>query len=95
MNRYSAYPHRVPGHSKWWAMMRLCRDARPAPILDEKGNPKTFQTKGEAAEECLRHMVAFINGRPIRGEVFEGGDYSPRALAKSQAERVFAKEAAE
>lgn len=92
MNRYSAYPHRVPGMATWWAMLRVCREAHPSPVLDRDGKPKVFSTKGEAAEECLKHLVAFMNGRPIRGETFETGDYTPRALARSQAERVFAKE---
>ena len=89
MNRYSAYPHRVPGMATWWAMLRVCRDAHPSPILDRNGKPKTFPTKGEAAEECLKHLVAFMNGRDIRGEVFEGGDYTRSKAAKSQANRIF------
>lgn len=89
MNRYSAYPHRVPGMATWWAMMRLCRDARPAPIMDDEGKPKVFATKGEAAEECLRHLVAYMNGREIRGEVFEGGTYTRSAAAKARANQLF------
>ena len=89
MNRYSAYPHRVPGMAPWWAMLRVCRDAHPSPILDRDGKPKVFPTKGEAAEECLKHLVSFMNGKPIRGEQFETGDYTPRQLAKSQALKMF------
>ena len=95
MNRYASYPHPIPGGFGFWAMMRLCRDARPAPIMDEEGKPKVFPTKGDAAEECLKHLVAYMNGHPIRGEQFEGGDYSKRQLAKSQAVKLFkTKEAA-
>lgn len=92
MNKYASYPHRIPGGFGYWAMIRLCRDAKPAPIMDADDKPKVFQTKGEAAEECLRHIISYMNGRPIRGEVFEGADYSTRALARSQAERVFQKD---
>jgi hypothetical protein len=75
MNRYSAYPHRIPGGFGYWAMIRLCRDAHPTPVM------------GEAAEECLKHMVAFMNGREIRGESFE----KPKAAndARAKAERLF------
>lgn len=89
MNRYSAYPHRVPGMATWWAMLRVCRDAHPSPILDRDGKPKVFPTKGEAAEECLKHLVAFMNGRPIRGEQFEGGTYTRSKAAKARAEQIF------
>lgn len=94
MNRYASYPHRIPGGFGYWAMMRLCRDARPSPIMDEEGKPKTFPTKGEAAEECLRHLVAYMNGREIRGEVFEGGTYTRSSAAKARAEQIFKKEEA-
>ncbi|MEZ2220749.1 hypothetical protein [Rhizobium sp. RCC_161_2] len=53
-------------------MTRLCRDAHPSPIMDAGGKPKMFGSKGEAAEECLKHILAFMNGREIRGEVFDG-----------------------
>jgi len=89
MNRYSAYPHRVPGHRTWWAMIRVCRDAHPSPILDRDGKPKVFPTKGEAAEECLKHLVNFMNGKPIRGEQFESGDYSIKAAKFARADKHF------
>lgn len=88
-NKYASYPHRIPGGFGFWAMMRLCRDARPAPIMDEHDKPKVFATKGEAAEECLRHLVAYMNGREIRGEVFEGGTYTRSAAAKARANQLF------
>lgn len=89
MNKYASYPHRIPGGFGFWAMIRLCRDAHPAPVLDKGGKPKVFATKGEAAEECLRHVLAYMNGAEIRGEQFETGDYTPRQLAKSQALKMF------
>lgn len=70
-NKYSAYPHRIPGGFGFWAMIRLCRDSHPSPVMDKGERPKVFLTKGEAAEECLKHMVAFMNGREIRGETFD------------------------
>ena len=91
MNRYSAYPHRVPGMATWWAMIRLCRDAHPSPILDRDGKPKVFDSKGEAVEELLRHVLSFMNGRPIRGETFETGDYTRSKAAKAKANQLFSK----
>ena len=89
MNKYASYPHPIPGGFGWWGMIRLCRDARPAPIMDADDKPKVFQTKGEAAEECLRHVLAYMNGRPIRGEQFEGGDYSIKAAKFAKANKHF------
>ncbi len=90
MNRYSAYPHRIPGGFGFWAMIRLCRDAHPSPVMDAGDKPKVFQTKGEAAEECLKHIVAFMNGREIRGERFDEGA-SMKQVRRAQAERIFSK----
>lgn len=70
-NGYAAYPHRLPS-GRYWAMIRMCRDAHPSPIMAAGDRPKVFDSKGEAAEECLKHMLAFMNGREIRGEVFDG-----------------------
>lgn len=89
MNRYSAYPHRVPGGVGFWAMIRLCRDAHPAPVMDAGDKPKVFATKGEAAEECLRHIMAFMNGRPIRGEKFDAGVVSLREVRRARADKLF------
>lgn len=89
MNKYASYPHRIPGGFGYWAMIRLCRDARPAPIMDEEGKPKVFQNDGDAAKECLRHLVAYMNGREIRGEQFEGGDYSIKAAKFAKADKHF------
>jgi hypothetical protein len=86
-NKYSAYPHRIPGGFGFWAMIRLCRDAHPTPVMAEGDRPKVFATKGEAAEEALKHVVAFMNGRPIRGETFEL--VKPASAARSKAEMLF------
>jgi hypothetical protein len=88
MNRYNAYPHRIPGGLGYWAMIRLCRDSEPSPIMDIGARPKVFGSKGEAAEECLKHMVAFMNGREIRGETFDVS-VSPSAVARARAEKIF------
>ncbi|NTG86186.1 hypothetical protein G6L15_08510 [Agrobacterium rhizogenes] len=87
-NKYSAYAHSIPGGLGYWAMTRLCRDAHPSPIMDAGDKPKVFGSKGEAAEECLKHMLAFMNGREIRGEMFDVAT-SPMIAARSQAERLF------
>ena len=88
MNHYSAYPHRLPG-GRYWAMIRVCRDAHPAPVMEEQDRPKVFETRGAAAEECLRHIVAFMNGRPIRGEKFDGGVISLNDVRRAKAEKLF------
>jgi hypothetical protein len=87
MNKYSAYPHRIPGGFEFWAMIRLCRDSRPSPVMDAGDKPKVFSTKGEAAEECLKHIIAFMNGRDIRGETFEL--IKPANAAREKAELLF------
>jgi hypothetical protein len=53
--------------------------------------PKVFGSKGEAAEECLKHMLAFMNGREIRGEVFDGPSVKEAKFA--MADKLFRKEA--
>jgi hypothetical protein len=54
--------------------------------MAEGDRPKVFKTEGEAAQECLKHMVAFMNGREIRGELFE----APKQLgARQKAELLF------
>ncbi len=88
MNRYNAYPHRIPGGLGFWAMIRLCRDSQPSPVMDTSEKPKVFGSKGEAAEECLKHMVAFMNGRTIRGEMFEVTE-KPSQAARARAEKLF------
>lgn len=85
-NRYSAYPHRLPG-GRYWAMIRVCREAHPSPVMEAGDKPKVFNTRGEAAEECLKHVVAFMNGREIRGEAFEMP--TPANDARSKANLLF------
>lgn len=88
MNRYSAYARRIPGGFGFWAMLRFCRDAHPAPVMEEGDRPKVFATEAEATAECLKHVMAFINGRPIRGETFE--IEKPSTAARAKAEMLFA-----
>lgn len=85
-NGYSAGPYRVHG-GKYWAMVRVCRDADAQPILAKGGSPKEFSTRGEALQECLNHVLAFMNGRPIRGEIFEAP--TPANDARAKAEQLF------
>lgn len=82
MNEYSAYP--LKRGIGWWAMIRVCRESHPSPVMEQGAKPKVFPSRGEAAEECLRHVVAFLNGHEIRGERFD----SP-STAKSRAESFF------
>jgi hypothetical protein len=55
--------------------------------MDVGDKPKVFHTEGEAAAECLKHMLAFMNGREIRGETFEM--VRPSTAARAKAERLF------
>lgn len=87
MNRYNAYPHRIPGGVGFYAMIRLCRDSEPSPVMGEGDRPKVFASEGAAAHECLKHMVAFMNGRPIRGETFDL--VRPATAARAKAEKLF------
>jgi hypothetical protein len=82
MNGYAAYP--LKRGIGWWAMIRVCRESHPAPVLAKGDRPKVFNSRGEAAEECLRHLVAFMNGREIRGERFDG-----RSTYRDEVDRVF------
>lgn len=84
MNAYAAYPHPIPSGLGYWAMIRLCRASRPAPVMAKGDRPKVFNTRGEAAEECLKHIVAFMNGTEIRGERFDG-----RSTYRDEVDRVF------
>lgn len=70
MNKYSAYPQPVPGGFR--CMIRVCRDARPNPVMAPGDKPKVLDSEGEAWKEIAMHLLAFMNGREIRGEVFEG-----------------------
>lgn len=88
MNRYNAYPHRIPGGLGYWAMIRLCRDSEPSPVMDTGARPKVFGSKGEAAEECLKHVVAFMNGHEIRGEIFDATP-SIKQARREKAEKLF------
>ena len=90
MNRYAAYPHRIPGGYGFWAMIRLCRDSHPSPVMDIGAKPKVFPTRGDAAEECLKHMVAFMNGHEIRGECFDEST-SIKQVRQTKADALFPK----
>lgn len=82
MNQYSAYP--LKRGLGWWAMIRVCRESHPSPVMERGAKPKIFASRGEAAEECLRHVVAFLNGHEIRGERFDG-----RSTYRDEVDRVF------
>jgi hypothetical protein len=69
-------------------MIRLCRDSHPSPVMDVGDKPKVFHTEGEAAAECLKHMLAFMNGREIRGEYFEATP-TIRDARRQRAEKLF------
>lgn len=78
-NQYAAYVQEVPGGYR--AMIRVCREAKPNPLMEKGEKPKVYPTKDEALTELLSHVVSFMNGRPIRGEQFNGGTNTSSADA--------------
>lgn len=69
MNKYAAYAQEVP--TGYRAMIRVCREAKPAPVMGYGEKPKVFDTEAEAWKEIAQHLLAFMNGREIRGEMFD------------------------
>ena len=67
-NKYAAYVQEVPGGYR--AMIRVCREAKPNPVMDKGDKPKIYPTRAAALTELLSHVISFMNGRPIRGEHF-------------------------
>ncbi len=68
MNHFSAYVREVP--RGYWAMLRFARDGKPKPVMGEGAKPIVFETKLEATEEALRHVIAYMNGDYLRaGEI--------------------------
>jgi hypothetical protein len=68
-NKYSAYPQPVPGGYR--CMIRVCRDSRPNPVMAPGDKPKVLDDEGAAWKEIALHLLAFMNGREIRGEKFD------------------------
>lgn len=52
--------------------------------------PPAQLARGEASDECLKHILAFMNGAEIRGERFDEHS-SIKAVRKATAERIFIK----
>ncbi len=86
MNGYAAYTQPVPGGYR--VMMRLCRDAKPRPVMRKGGFPAVFPDEAAALQAAVHHLLAFMNGNPIRGEIFEG----PLTGSRSAAEELFKQE---
>ena len=86
MNKYSAYPQPVPGGFR--AMMRFARDARPNPVMEEGEKPKVLDSEAAAWREIALHLLAFMNGREIRGEKFDDGTTIKQAKFAA-ADRLF------
>jgi hypothetical protein len=70
-------------------MIRVCRDARPAPILAKGGSPHVEATELDAYKLLVAHLLNFMNGAEIRGEAFEDGPYTKRQLARQKAQNLF------
>ncbi len=70
MNSYAAYVQNVPGGYR--VMMRFCRDAKPRPVMDDKGRkPELYEDEGRAWKAATERLLLFMNGKPVRGEIFE------------------------
>ena len=78
-NKYAAYPQPIPGGYR--AMIRVCRDAKPNPVMAKGDKPKVLDTEGAAWKEIALHLLAFMNGAEIRGEQFNGGTNTSSADA--------------
>lgn len=60
MNMTSAYVHERPG-GRFFAMVRLPRDACAKPILGKGGEPKPFKSAYEAQKAASDSVCAYLN----------------------------------
>lgn len=88
MNKYAGYAQPVP--TGYRAMLRFCRDAKPLPVMAAGECPKVFSTEGEAWKEIALHLLAFMNGHEIRGEMFNVGG-SVKEAKRAKFEKLFSK----
>jgi len=80
MNHFAAYAQPVP--MGYRVMIRFAQHGRPKPVMDKGDKPKVFQTKLEATEEALRHLLAYMNTEYLRC-----GEFA--STAKNEAEALF------
>lgn len=80
MNEFAGYAHRVP--LGWWAMLRFARDAKPRPLIGEKGAPTVFSSELDALRAVNKHLLAYFNGHLVR-------DGERCGTAKTMAEQFF------
>jgi len=80
MNEFAGYA--VKRGIGWWAMLRFARDARPKPLMGDKGTPTVFDTELEALRAVNKHLLAYFNGHLVR-------DGERCGTAKSRAELLF------
>lgn len=80
MNEFAGYAHRVP--LGWWAMLRFARDAKPKPLLGDRGAPEVFPSELDALRAVNKHLLAYFNGHMVR-------DGERCGTAKSRAELLF------
>lgn len=87
MNKYAGYAHQL--RRGWWGMLRFARDAKPKPILGEKGAPIVFETELEALRAVNKHLLQYLNFPIVGGEC----QHVPtiRDARKAKAERLFRK----
>lgn len=83
MNMTSAYVHERPG-GRFFAMVRLPRDACAKPILGKGGEPKPFKSAYEAQKAASDSVCAYWNGNLLR-------DGETLSVCRSEAEKIFRK----
>ena len=80
MNHFAAYVQEIPRGYR--VMVRFAQHGHPKPVMDKGDKPKVFQTKLEATEEALKHLLAYMNNEYLRiGE--------NASSARSEAEKTF------
>lgn len=80
MNEFSGYA--LKRGIGWWAMLRFARDAKPKPLMGDKGAPTVFDTELEALRAVNKHLLAYFNGHLVR-------DGERCGTAKARAESFF------
>lgn len=82
MNEFSGYA--LKRGIGWWAMLRFARDAKPKPLMGDKGTPTVFDTELEALRAVNKHLLAYFNGHLVR-------DGERCGTAKARADLLFKK----
>ncbi|MCJ8520475.1 hypothetical protein ABID21_003661 [Pseudorhizobium tarimense] len=82
MNKYAGYAHQL--RRGWWAMVRFVKDAKPRPILGEKGEPVVYETELDALRAVNKHLLQFLNFPIVGGECEHVPKISEARKAKAE-----------